>query len=321
MIRDTRFNDDEIPAPARNCALAVVLSETLARQLFGTVDAVGRSIEPPADRPPGPPRGHRSHGRCAFPQPDQQPRARSWYDPRGLGPPRAATIVVRGSLDAAAEIRRASASLNSAVPIEILPMTQAVQNVRFEWIVLTWLMTSLAVIASVLSAVGVYGLVAFAAAARRGEFGIRMALGASPNAVTRLVFRRASTLAIAGRLILGLGGSYALAQALKARLVGVEPLDPVIWSLAATALVAIVIAASLHPARKAGASASPTRYGRCEPLLSRCRHDLSIRTMRWTINHRSLSRRSTKLRRANTAGSLRGCVGSVPNPDLLVCHG
>jgi ABC-type antimicrobial peptide transport system permease subunit len=65
-----------------------------------------------------------------------------------------------------------------------------------------------------------------------------------------LVLWRAARLAAAG-LVFGLGGAYALARALASRLVGVEPFDPLLWSIAAAGLVAIVFLASLLPARRA----------------------------------------------------------------------
>jgi ABC-type antimicrobial peptide transport system permease subunit len=98
--------------------------------------------------------------------------------------------------------------------------------------------------------VGVYGVVAFSAASRRAEYGIRMALGASDGVVRRQVLRGAAIMAAAS-LVFGMGGAFGLMQVLRARLVGVSPLDPMIWSVAAILLVAVVTIASLIPARHA----------------------------------------------------------------------
>jgi hypothetical protein len=182
------------------------------------------------------------------------------FDPAGLGGGRwglglaanSATVLVRAAdgRDGGIALRSAAASLGAPVPLTITPMGEAVQRARLEWDVLAWLMIALAAIASVLSAVGVYGLVAFGAAMRRAEFGVRTAFGAGPGVIRQLVLLRASRLALAG-LAFGLAGAYALARALAGRLVGVEPFDPLLWAMAAAGLVAIVFAASFLPARRA----------------------------------------------------------------------
>lgn len=81
----------------------------------------------------------------------------------------------------------------------------------------------------------------------RREFGIRAALGASRGDVWRLVLRESATIIGAG-VALGLGGAYAFAQVLSARLVGVNALDPALWSMAVGVLALVAIAASLKPA-------------------------------------------------------------------------
>ena len=77
-----------------------------------------------------------------------------------------------------------------------------------------------------------------------------VALGATHGAVWRLVVGRTATITAIG-LLLGLAGAYAFAQTLRARLVGVHPFDPVLWTLAAGVLVAVVALASIKPARSA----------------------------------------------------------------------
>jgi ABC-type antimicrobial peptide transport system permease subunit len=91
---------------------------------------------------------------------------------------------------------------------------------------------------------------AFSVAARRREFGIRMAVGATAAQVRRLVLRRTAVITIGG-LVLGFGGAAALVQVLKNRLVGVEPFDPLIWMLATAGLVTTAVLVSVLPARRA----------------------------------------------------------------------
>ncbi|MBI4477260.1 MAG: ABC transporter permease [Acidobacteria bacterium] len=252
VIRGRPFTDAEIPIPGREALPAVILSESLARQLFGSTDAIGQAVEIPL-------RGRERRrydvvGVAAdvrfYGLSDEY--APMLYDPAGISLPSSALIVVRTvpPFDPMAELQAIATSLDRRIPVEVFPMTQMIERARFEWDLLASLLTLLAGVASVLAAVGVYGIVAFAVAARRGEFGIRMALGATPGAVRRLVLDRAFRLA-AGGLFIGFGGAVAVAHLLRARLVGVQPFDPVIWSQAAIALVAIVILASWIPARQA----------------------------------------------------------------------
>jgi ABC-type antimicrobial peptide transport system permease subunit len=91
---------------------------------------------------------------------------------------------------------------------------------------------------------------AFGVAARRREFGIRMAVGATAAQVRRLVLRQTAVITIGG-LVLGVVGAAALVQVLKSRLVGVQPFDPLSWMLATAGLVTIAVLASVVPARRA----------------------------------------------------------------------
>jgi putative ABC transport system permease protein len=131
-----------------------------------------------------------------------------------------------------------------------MTMEEAIEQGLAQWNVLARLLTALAVVAGVLSAVGLYAVVSFGVAARRREFGIRVALGAEPAMVRRLVLRGTARIATAG-LLVGLGGAVALAGVLKSSLFGVPPFDPVAWTIAAAILVALAVAASIIPARRA----------------------------------------------------------------------
>ena len=116
--------------------------------------------------------------------------------------------------------------------------------------VLVRLLTALAVVAGVLAAIGLYAVVSFGVAARRREFGIRMALGADAAMVRRLVLRGTAVTVTVG-VFVGLGGAIALARALESSLFGVSPFDPIVWTAAAAILVALACAASIVPVRRA----------------------------------------------------------------------
>lgn len=108
------------------------------------------------------------------------------------------------------------------------------------------------VLGLVLAAVGVYGLIAFTVSQRTHEIGIRMAIGASRRAVTRMVVREGAILAGIG-LALGLAGAALVTRVLAAVLYGVSPTDPVTFGGVALLLALVAGGASLAPARRAAA--------------------------------------------------------------------
>jgi predicted permease len=105
-------------------------------------------------------------------------------------------------------------------------------------------------LAVVLAAVGIYGVMAYSVAQRTREIGIRMALGAVPRQILSLVLREASALSAAA-VAVGVGASLILTRFAKSMLFGVAPSDPVtLWSAAALLLI-VALAASSIPARRA----------------------------------------------------------------------
>ena len=147
------------------------------------------------------------------------------------------------------EVGAIANALGTPPPLDVRTLDEAVARARGEWDVLAALMVVLAAIASVVAAVGVYGVVGFSAAARRAEFGIRMALGASTMTVRGHIVRTAAQMTAAA-LLFGLAGGLALVQALRARLVGVSAGEPAVWAAAAVLLVVIVAIASIGPVRQ-----------------------------------------------------------------------
>jgi predicted permease len=253
LIRGRTFTADEFATPDSDAPRTVILSESLARRLFGTLDVVGRTVQQPVYQQP--PRTSVIVGVAAdvrlFSLTDAAPPV--LYMAGGFfGFRSGATLIVRTRPAASIQqdVQGIAESLGSAPPTDIRTLDDAIARARGEWDVLAWLMAVLALVASVVASVGVYGVVAFAAASRRAEFGIRMALGATAATVRRHVLRGAAIVTVAG-LVCGLAGAFALMQVLRARLVGVSPLDPLIWGSAVILLVALVAAASLIPARQA----------------------------------------------------------------------
>jgi ABC-type antimicrobial peptide transport system permease subunit len=100
-----------------------------------------------------------------------------------------------------------------------------------------------------LAVIGIYGVMSYLIAQRTREFGIRIALGARPEAILALVFRTGSKLVSVG-LVIGIGAALLLSQSLKSQLFGVSALD--VSALAAIMLLAIAtLLACLVPAFRA----------------------------------------------------------------------
>jgi putative ABC transport system permease protein len=121
-----------------------------------------------------------------------------------------------------------------------------------------WLMGTFAVIALLLAAIGVYGVMAYAVRQRTREIGIRIAIGAEPREVTRMVVMNSLRYSLAG-LVAGLGCAVWLTRLLTTFLFGITPWDPVAFSSAVIVLALVAAVAAWIPARHAA---------RIDPLIA-----------------------------------------------------
>ena len=112
------------------------------------------------------------------------------------------------------------------------------------------LLGAFAVIASTLAAIGIYGVMAYSVNQRTHEIGIRLALGATPARILRLVVRQALILVSVGILI-GLGGVFALTRVMSSLLYGVSATDRITFIITPILLGAVALIASFIPARRA----------------------------------------------------------------------
>ena len=108
----------------------------------------------------------------------------------------------------------------------------------------------LAGIGCVLAFVGMYATSANATAVRTREFGVRLALGADPASLFRLVLRTMGSIAVVGAVV-GLAGAAVVSRLLASRLYGVEAADPATWLLGIAALGLLLFVATLGPALRA----------------------------------------------------------------------
>jgi putative ABC transport system permease protein len=112
------------------------------------------------------------------------------------------------------------------------------------------LFSAFALVAVVLAAAGIYGVISYQVARRTREIGVRMALGASRGRVLRDVVGEAAGLALLG-IALGTGGALAAVRFARGMLYGVAPTDPLTFGAVAALLMVVAIAAALVPAAKA----------------------------------------------------------------------
>jgi putative ABC transport system permease protein len=163
-------------------------------------------------------------------------------------------FIVRSSLEPGAllpAIRKAIASVDGTIPVaqvrtvdDLVAASSA--NARF----VTRFMTGFGVVALVLAAIGVYGVIGYGVQQRRQEFGVRRALGAMPREIVQLVLRQ-SVRGTAAGIGIGLGLALAAGFGLRHLLFDVSPFDPLTFVGAVGLIVGTSIAASLIPALSA----------------------------------------------------------------------
>jgi putative ABC transport system permease protein len=163
-------------------------------------------------------------------------------------------LVIRTTLDPmrlASTIRAAVGELDKEVPIsEVVTLAASISRSTSARRFSVSLLSAFALLALLLAAIGIYGLVSYSVARRTREIGVRMALGASPRGIARMVVGRAQLLSGAG-ILLGLAASLALTRLLRSMLFGVSATDPGVFAAAALFLLAVSALAAYLPARRA----------------------------------------------------------------------
>ena len=161
---------------------------------------------------------------------------------------------VRGGGDPSAltaAVRRAVAEVDPLISVaQVRPMSSYVDQARAGTRFALVLIGAFAVIAVVLSGVGLYGVLSTAVRQRTAEIGVRMALGAPTSGIFQLVIGQGMRLSLAG-IGVGFLASLALTRVLRSLLVGVAPTDPVTFSAVALLFFAIAVVACWLPARRA----------------------------------------------------------------------
>ena len=241
----------------REDAVAVaIVNETFARQRWPQGDALGKRLQ--TDGPWRTVVGIVGDVRHRRPEDAPRPEVLVPYAQLDAGFmtswARGVSVVVRSSAEPSVVVglaRRAVREVDPAMPlIEVRPMRELVSDATAQPRFRALLMGAFALIAAVLSLVGVFGVTSYYAAQRGQEIGVRMALGARRADVLALVLGRGARLALLG-VLLGLAGAAALSRSLSGLLFEVSPRDPAVFALAAAVLAAAALLASYLPARRA----------------------------------------------------------------------
>jgi predicted permease len=230
-----------------------VVSAGLARQLWADTDPIGARVKVGPDKEWSTVVGVVGDvrmGGADAPQPSIYTSQRQDHWPGG------GAVVVRARADehaVAAGIRQVVNRVDPTLPIiglrtleEFRQSTPAVAERRLQM----QLMLAFAFVALAVSAIGVYGASAYATEARRREFGIRLALGASRRRVLWLALKDGASVAVIGAFV-GVPLAWLLASRMRDLLYAVAPFDPLTVGAVLAALLLVVLAASIVPARRA----------------------------------------------------------------------
>jgi predicted permease len=242
--REFTARDDESSPPV------TIVNETFARRYFGERSPVGRAIrgagatativglvrDTKYDKPTEPARPY-------FYLPFRQ------RFERGLS----FSVLVRTAGDpmlVVPELRRQALSLNPDAVFRSARLRDAVGYALYAPMLAARLLSALGAVCVLLAAVGLYSVVSCSVSQRAQEFGVRMALGASPSNVTLLIARESLALALPG-VLTGIGAALLAGRAVNGMLVGMAAADPPTFGAAALLVLCVILLAGYGPARRA----------------------------------------------------------------------
>ena len=251
LLRGRFFSNADSPEALR----VAIVNDAMARRAWPGRDPVGRRFKlgpQDSDRPWYTVVG--VVGDMRRQAPEREPLLQI-FDALAQNTPRSVDLFIRTSSDdplAMAEALRAAvrrvakdAPIFGVAPLEDQLGTYLTQR-RFQ----TSLLTGFAVVALLMAAIGIYGLIQYSIATRTQEIGLRMALGAQAGDIFRMIVGEGLTLSLMG-LALGLVGAWWLGRAGSSLLYGVTATDPVTFTSVSLLLTAVAVTACYFPARRA----------------------------------------------------------------------
>ncbi|MDD5542984.1 MAG: ABC transporter permease [Acidobacteriia bacterium] len=248
LLRGRVFTD----ADRQNTQPVAVIDDTLARQYWPNQDPIGQQIRRGSQIPWATivgVVGHVDHTALV----GDSGKGVTYYPGYQVSFP-SGFLVAKTSLDPLSLIgglRAAVRTLDPNLPAyNFVPMKERVDNSLGPQRFVVSLLGFFAVVALLMAALGLYGIISYSVSQRTQELGVRVALGARPGQVLGLVLRQGLLLAGAG-LVVGVLASFALSRAISSQLFDVSAFDPVTFLTTALILLAVALLASLIPARRA----------------------------------------------------------------------
>jgi putative ABC transport system permease protein len=238
--------------------MIVIINQTMAKQYFGGNDPIGRRIQT-GDPTPGAPWETIVGvvGDVKYSGLDSPPGPTLYvpYNENGWVLWSSQMYLVVRSNEGASEIvpaiRSQLASMDSALPLaHIRTMDQLLDESLVEQRFRTWLVSGFAVLALLLSAIGIYGLISYSVSQRTREIGVRMALGAQRSSVLVLVLKEGLKVVAFG-LLLGLVGSVSAMRIIRSLLYSTSTTDALSFIATSLTLIAVALVACYIPARRA----------------------------------------------------------------------
>ena len=245
ILRGREFDARDSASAAR----VTILNDSLARYLFGDRDAVGATVTDDEGHPytivgvVGD--MHESSVRDA--------RVREAYIPISQKRQNGFWLAVHVDRDPAASIaalRRAVLEVDPTLPLEVHSFNDLAGESVAEDRLTMQVTAFFGIVALLLAALGLHGVTSYATSRRTGEFGLRMALGAAPESVARMVLRESAALGAIG-LACGIPAGLAATRLIRDQIFGIGRIDPPSLAAAIALLVATTIVAAYLPARRA----------------------------------------------------------------------
>jgi putative ABC transport system permease protein len=234
---------------------AALINQTMAKQLWGDTDPVGRRFKLTS---PEQPNWFTVVGVIAdfrhYQGDDKDPISPAAYVPYSFEPTFNTGLTIRVTGDPTRVVSAAREQIHlsdASLPIfQVSTMEDVRQRGFWEQKLFGWMFSTFGAVALLLASVGVYGVLSYSVSQRTQEIGVRMALGAGRRDVLRLILGQGVRLAAIG-IVLGLLGAFGTTHFLKSVLYNVTPTDPFSFTVVAGFLTLVAVAASYVPARRA----------------------------------------------------------------------
>ncbi|HUJ39129.1 MAG TPA: ABC transporter permease [Candidatus Acidoferrales bacterium] len=250
LLAGREFDERDVMSAPR----VTLISRSLARVYFSRQDPIGRELRFAFGREAPVVRrivGVVGDVRDVAPATDPGPMV---YVPFAQSPFPGADLVVRSSLDTSAVVAALRGEIGRMDPelavSDVAELPDAVQDSLAPSRFRTLLLALFAAIALLLAATGIFGVISYSVSRRTQEIGIRVALGASPTAVLRMVLGETLGMTLAG-LLLGIPCALAASRLVRHMLFGVSPQDPATLAGVALTIVAAALVAGYVPLRRA----------------------------------------------------------------------